>query len=442
MREVDWIKAADALAAEHAARLSAHEAEAEAAGVALPLVEDLRRALVEIDLLFRSAPTAVENRYKRISESDLRDLTKAGTANLDAGSLAWPAGARLDGAAAQLRALDAFLRAFAPLGPPVDPNMDFLCHEHRTHVIPRHAAAPPANPAQVRTLTYARRGLVHHRLIPAEISGYDIELHWHRDLFLAMRSSGSSVVGAIFQDLTLVRDPDFQRFVAADAPCADEDATLRAQVDAIRSPEVKLAVWPELTMPPERLAKLTELLRERALATSPASGACIIAAGSWHEVEDGEVRNRMHLLSAMGRPRLHHDKSIPLESRTLGNEELTPSYRIPVLITEDALVTFAICRDFCESQISEVYRLMDVDLVVVPSYGDLKTIDAHRQQAGNLFTTTGARVFVVQQVVPEEVAKSGMGYILPPEVDPTATAASTLVTASPGATYPISFKRV
>ena len=442
MHESKWNDDARALAAEHAKRLVDDEAEAAKLGVPLPTIDHLRRALVELTMLFQAAPTPVLAKYKKIPEARLRAYARKVTVNLDAGSLVWLEGEPLEAAAAQLRAVDALLLKLSPRSRPTDPNKDYLCPEHEVHVIPRHAAKPIADVSKVGTPTYDRRGLIHHRIIPAEIDGYAIELHWHRDLYLTMRAPSANVMGAIFHDLLLVPNRKYKHFVARKAPCSNEDATLAAQVNAIRASSTMLAVWPELTMPPGRLEKLRKLLEKHALADPPLSGGCIIAAGSWHEMEGGKVRNRMHILSSNGTARFHYDKSIPLESKTLGIEKLTPSYRLPVLITEDALVTFAICRDFCESQISKVYQALDVDLVVVPSYGDLKTIDAHRQQAGNLYTKSGARVFVVQQIVPDEVQGTQSGYVLPPETDPVSTRPKDLLETAPGGTHPISFKRV
>ena len=150
----------------------------------------------------------------------------------------------------------------------------------------------------------------------------------------------------------------------------------------------------------------------------------------------------MHILSRSGRSCFFHDKSLPLESTTLGIEELTPSYRVPVLIGEDALIAFAICRDFCEAQIAQLYIERDVELVVVASYGDRKTIRAHRQQAQNLSNNPGTRAFVVQQVIPDEVAASGTGYVLGPETDLGSTDIAALIAAAPASTHPISFKKV
>lgn len=442
MHESEWNDAARTLAAEHAVRLVDDEVEAQKLGVPLPTAEHLRRALVELTLLFGRAPTPVLAKYKQVSEARLRTYAKKAAANLDEGTLVWLDIEPLVGAAAQLRAVDALLLKLTPKSRPTNPNEDFLCPEHKVHVVPRHAAKPIADAGKVGTPTYDRRGLIHHRIIPVEIAGYGIDLHWHRDLFLSMRTASAHVMGAIFDGLSLVRNRRYKQFVAREAPCADDDATLAAQVDAIQPSSTMLAVWPELTMPPERLVKLQKLLEKRALAAPPQSGGCIIAAGSWHEIKGEEVRNRMHILTSSGKARFHYDKSIALESKTLGMEKLTPSYRIPVLITEDALVTFAICRDFCENQISDVYQQLDVDLVVVPSYGDLKTINAHRQKAGILFSKSGARVFVVQQIVPSEVQANQTGYVLPPETDPVSASPKDLLVTAPGGTHPISFKRV
>ena len=345
-------------------------------------------------------------------------------------------------AAAQVRALDQYLFEHRTVrGKPADVAADFLCLETMVHVIPRPLARPPSA-AQIGTTTYRRRGLFWHRLIPAELGGYTIDLHWYRDLSLSFRRSDAKVLGAMFDGLSLVRDENFGKFVAAAAPCGNEDEAIAAQVAAAYAGDVTVALWPELVMPADRRVKLAAALEAEAFERVPGGGPTLVAAGSWHEVEDGAVHNRMHVLSSTGKQRFHHDKSLPLESRTLGEEQLTPSYRISVLVAEDALIGFGICRDFCEAQISKVYAALDLDLLVVPSYGDIKTIAAHRQQAHALSIDSGGRVFVVQQIVPEEVTDDGVGYVLPPNADTALIAPSDMLTPAPSVTHPISFKKV
>jgi hypothetical protein len=443
MNEKQWETKAKALAMQQAARTSLESAtEPEANALAWPTLAQLRQALVEIDRLLRSAPTPVQQRYKSIDEGALRDLADEAQAVLDQSSLGWLDRDPVEAAAAQARALDRHLFQHRETrGKPTDPATNFLCPATDTHVIPRPLAKPPAV-AEVGTLTYRRRGLVWHRLIPREFDGYTIDLHWYRDLSLSFRREDAQVMGALFDGLSLTPDESFIKFVAKAAPCADEDGALAEQVAAAYGGNVNVALWPELTMPPERRKKLAAALKRSALDSAPGQGPHIVGAGSWHEVDDSTVRNRMHILSALGLCRFYHDKSLPLESKTLGIEELEPSYRIPVLIAEDALIAFGICRDFCEAQVARVYVALDVDLVVVPSYGDLKTIRAHRQQAHNLSTDPGTRAFVVQQIVPDEVATSGIGYVLPPEADTAAITPLDMVTPAPLRLYPISFKKV
>jgi len=419
-----WETQAAELAAEQAAR----------GDVSLDLA---RRALIEIDRLLRDAPTPVQQAYKAIAEADLRALAGEAESALDEGSAAWRDLGPVLAAAVQARALDSYLfQNRLTRGKPDDPNNDYLCEELDYHAIPRPLAEPPRDPMDVTTRTYRRRGLVRHRIIPRNCGGYEISLEWHPDLSVAFRRKELTVVGGLFRNLSLARDETFEHYVAHAAPCDAEEEAIAAQAAAAYHEHAAIALWPELTMPPERRDKLVTALRAEALKSPPGTGAAFCAAGSWHEVEGAEVRNRMHILSATGRPRFHHDKSLPLESKTLGTEQLTPSFRLPVLIGEDALIAFAICRDFCENQVSKLYREIDVDLVIVPSYGDKATIDAHRQQAKNLSDDPGTRAFVVQQLIPGQVEKYGTGFILPPTGEPPFTSDEFATS------HPISFKRV
>lgn len=249
-------------------------------------------------------------------------------------------------------------------------------------------------------------------------------------------------MSAVFDGLSLVRDEAFEKFVAHDAPCRDEDKALAEHASAAYAGNIVGALWPELTMPPARRQKLADHLEACALDSPPGRGPAFVAAGSWHEVDGASIRNRLHVLSGSGQARFYHDKTMPVTSKTLGEEALDPSYRISVLIGEDALIAFAICRDFCEAQITKVYLLLDVDLIVVPSYGDQKTILAHRQQAHALATDPGTRSFVVQQTVPEMVEACGAGYVLPPQADTAAITPDEMSTKPGVAVHPILFKKV
>lgn len=430
MTKDEWEKDAAALAAKQAKLQE-------------PSIDQMRRSLVQIDKLMKGAPTPILKRYKDVGEAELRDLSDQAQTRLDAGSSKWLDGDHVRAAGAQARALDRHLHQHrVTRGKPDDPMFDFLCRESGVHVIPRPQAVEP-DVCDVTTRTYRRRGLLRHRLLPAITSdGYTVALEWHRDLSVRIRLPDAQVVGALFDALSLEPDPAFVKFVAKDAPCADEDATLTAHVDAAFTPGTIMAVWPELTMPLGRRDKLSAALKARSGKSPLGTGPAFAVAGSWHEVDGDVVRNRMHVLSRSGKRRFYHDKSLPLESATLGEEELEPSYRVSVLICEDALVAFAICRDFCEAQIAQIYRELDVDLVVVPSYGDAKTIWAHRQQALNLSTDPGTRTFVVQQIVPNQVAPAGQGYVLPPMADLAACDTETLRAAAPSVRHPIAFKKV
>lgn len=402
-----------------------------------------RRHLVEWDHLFSRAPHQVETRFKDIPEDTLRGIATEARNCLDAGTpLPNVAGDIVQLAAGRVRALDRFLLETSPIrGAPDDPASDFLCATTGVHVIPRRDALPPRT-ARIGSKTYRRRGIVWHRLVPATTrEGYEIDLHWDRDLSLSFRRPGAMVVCAQFADLELLGTDNRPKFVAASAHCVDEEETLRAHVQAANAEGVVLSAWPELTMPPQRRRLLADLLREQTEKSPLREGPSVMVAGSWHEVIDGGVRNRMHVLSGAGRECFHHDKSLPLESNSLGTEELEPGWRIPILITKDALVAFAICRDFCEGQLASAYVDLDVDLVVVPSYGDRKTIEAHRQQATELARRGGARSFVVQQVGEDGPDAPRFGYALPPSGDPPAATAA-LATDQPCSTFPLSFKTV
>ena len=409
-----------------------------------PTLPSARSAMIELHNLFLEAPTQIQQRYKSIAEDELRTISRQAINNIDDGSHAWLAlEDQVRASAAQVRALDIFvLDHRQERGVLQDRVTSFLCPHNRCHAIPRPNAKPPTA-EKLRTPTYRRRGLVWHRVIP-EIAkdGCRIELRWFADLSLSFRRPGATALAALFEDLHLTRKEGFAKFVASQAPCADEERTIVEQVEASFAPDVALAVWPELTMPPDRRNLLKAALRARSAAAAPGHGPNFVAAGSWHEVDADGVHNRMAVLSRSGLPKFHYDKSVPLKSRTLGDEELTPSYVVPILIADDALITFAICRDFCEQQISQVYRQLDVDLVIVPSYGDDATILSHRDQAVQLAGDGGACAFVVQQRHLEADQGAPLGYILPPVEKPNVLELADMAMCSPISKHGLFWKKV
>lgn len=397
-------------------------------------------ALCELDALMLRALTPARVRYAALAEADIRQGVPAAIDALGAGSLAWPSGDIMLAAAVQIRALDRYLLADgrSGLGPPADVNADYRCGDF--HVIPRRRITEPPAQAMARQ-PYTRRGLFYHRIIPVQPDGIDLWLHWYPDLAAGGLDpvAGASLGAAFFTDMTLVAQPDIPGFVAIDAPCSDAAGDLRTHCREAFVAGCLAVVWPELSMPPDRLAQLKHGLRDEAERHEPGVGPSMIVPGSWHEKDGGIVHNVTRVLARSGRERIVLAKTLPLDTAKV-HEAIEPSFAIHLLVNEDVLVAFAICRDFCEARLSKAFALLPVDLVIVPSYGNERTLLGHRDQAKTISLAHDARTFVVQHPDPGNEVGPGIGYVLPPVREPDRLTAPAMLVDATFSTHPVEFK--
>ena len=100
-----------------------------------------------------------------------------------------------------------------------------------------------------------------------------------------------------------------------------------------------------------------------------------------------------------------------------GKEAIVHGEELPVVVTGDLVVGFAICKDFCDRAIPSPFAELPVDLMLVPSMGQASTLAGHLANAEDLRLRTGTLVFVVQQLPetaadPAQAGEEVLGHVL------------------------------
>lgn len=398
----DWIKRRDALRAQHDSRSAGNY------GL-------LRDALCDLVALCRDAPVEIGKAYREIPEEVLAEKGEDFRNELANDFFAWSLEESSANQAlqlgAQLRALDKELIE-RPEGKRAPTSVAALLHSRTdSYVIPRPNPRSPSSQTGPGN-SFGRRGTPHHRIVPRCISSYRIKPIWEPRLSLGQVVGADHLLGAaLFPGLKLERDDQFDRFVPKDVACEIADEQLEKHVRAAFEQPLLAAVWPELTMPPSRLELLKNKLWAHSAHLAPSHGPSIVVAGSWYEKNGIEFHNVMRILDKSGVERWPYRKSLTY-ARGKEIEAAKDDFEVPLIITNDALITFAVCLDFCEDELPIPYDRMDVDLVLVASLGNVETMRGHESSADSLRHKFGGRAFVCQQSdKPDEC----VGFVYPSE---------------------------
>jgi hypothetical protein len=290
-------------------------------------------------------------------------------------------------------------------------------------------AKPKAGKEDVRIAVKWRDLMSRHRLLPVELDGIPVVPHWRHMRGTWPRQAG--LAAAFFEGLGFLDEDNGESFVVTGVSCEGQDGQLAALLAQGHEAQAAVMVLPELTMPPNQVEVLLSLLRDREpwakAAERQAPG--LIVAGSWHEPQaDGTVKNVAPVYDAFGEHILSHDKLFAFNDDGIP-ERLTAGDKIHVLVTEDALVSFGICRDFCDRTQGAIFPRLDVDFVLVTSCGQDSTMEGHIRTAQDMVDHCRGRAFVVQYAYPKLAEQLGMapiGYVLPPSNPKSQTVASTL----------------
>jgi len=404
MTSGEWLQSASALASKQS-------------GATCPArAADVRRDLAETFLCLLLAPQEVQNIYVDTPEAELDRLALTMCDRLLEGDATWSVSAdsladAVRDVGVRVRALDKMLDDVSEThGRSSQPDTDYLCTEADVFVIPR--TRPRRVDGVGARLHFRRRGTIYHSLIRRQMGSYTVELTVLDVLEPNPSADPQTLAAAMFENFELDSGPATgTSFRAKGIECANINEIIRGQIARALKEGCSAVVWPELTMPLAQQEALTDALH------SEDEGACAlqwVMAGSWH-VGNEQFENVALIFDRYGAHVLKHRKSLPYRDAEHGREGLKGSFVIPVMITDEHLIAFAICKDFCEAADYTPYPDLDVDLIVVSSMGEESTIVAHQTVAYQA-AVRGKRTFVVQQQGKTDVAPTG--WVLPPVARP------------------------
>ena len=170
-------------------------------------------------------------------------------------------------------------------------------------------------------------------------------------------------------------------------------------------------------MPPERVEQVMALLRENPLRGG--GKPPVVVAGSWHVKVGKRTRNRGSVLDGRGDLMFRFDKCLAyiIDRKSKGcSEDIEYGEIVPLLLTEDELIVFQICLDFCHVERQEILKRCNASLVIVPSMGGKDTFKAHVDSASRLQIVNETQTVVVQQnngIVDTEIGYILLGHLKP-----------------------------
>lgn len=177
-------------------------------------------------------------------------------------------------------------------------------------------------------------------------------------------------------------------------------ASLQSSIDQAQVAGAHVIVFPELTVDLAQRALLIKRLRQQ-----PGGSLVLMQVGSFHETvpAEGKTFNTAPLVNAQGRELLVHRKLRPFSKVAPGEDAVTEDISlgdtIHVLATPVGLLTILICKDFLDDHPSVLSLLSDVPVewVLVPSFGDEKTIRKHKERAkAQGLVRTGSHIALAQ----------------------------------------------
>lgn len=400
-------------------------------------LESSRRTLLrDLNTLLRSTPGNLLQKFDGFDEAELSRKSKEIMCHMGARECctsATPVEEALMRCAVLLRALDELLLEGAEHSSHEAPDC-WLTSDHEHYVIP--VPRPVMLEGGPRTgQTLDRRGLLHHRLIPSRIGDVDIVVDLHPDVTEPDGDGMRRTIGCgIFGEFTLAYDEvGKDGFIVTSVDCeGGMEAALDQHLAQAAAATCDVLIWPELTIHPDRVNQL-----RRALSTSPLRTAlpAIVVAGSWHVPLDAPIRNMSPVLDGRGGDLEPFGKSrvFAFAGR---REAIEPYGRVHVLVTDQELVAFAICKDFCDKAGSALppVTVLDVDLVLVPSMGRSNTMTAHRDAADQMRVDFSTLTVVAQQSYPR-AGNDAVGYVLPGLNEPRAAELKNLAKSSGFTTF-------
>lgn len=179
------------------------------------------------------------------------------------------------------------------------------------------------------------------------------------------------------------------------APQEVRNASLVAAVSSAAEAGANIIVFPEFTLDMAQRAVLV-----RHLCRNPIPSLLMVVAGGFHEVVGSQVFNTAPVYSGdVGEVLLTHRKLRIFGDLDHGAEQVDLGDQVHVLVTPVGCMTVLICKDFLDAHpsVESLLTEVPVDWVLVPSFGDEKTIRAHKHRAKALaIVKTGTHTLVAQ----------------------------------------------
>jgi predicted amidohydrolase len=256
---------------------------------------------------------------------------------------------------------------------------------------------------RARTALRGQRGNLlgwfsHHTIIPAQIADEKIDVKLYQcdgetvEFFLQLLQSPAASIKiwiGHFADGADVKwdKPHPIRESCRTTQVADGEkrvASLRSQLASASQEGAHFVVFPEfsLDLAQRKAAKLW-------LKNNKSSQLRYVVPGSFHEPIAGSTPakyfNTAPLLDATGRAVFTHQK-LRLFGKGKVAENVSVGKTVHVLVTPVGCLTVLICKDFMDidASVDNLLQHVLVDWVLVPSFGNDKTIDGHKARAREL----------------------------------------------------------
>jgi hypothetical protein len=379
--------------------------------------DSLRRTLIELNSLFLEAPGEILNAYRSMAENRIAPSQARRTDIVMSGDLSWKlpndeATSIAELLGGQIRAVDWMLARCASQWP-FEPS-EWFVEGHNHYVIPRTGLSKLRKAAGGQP--YQKRGIFDHRILPAEVMGYAVNVIDSRTLRLSvgkrpLRKMAACLFSGFEAKPKFSEANDEKYFVVESVSCDAAESSVDQQIEESLVDNCLAVVWPELCVPPRLRKRIEEALAQGDL-TDTRDRPAVVVAGSWHELKEKGYVNRSYIYDGYGVERITYDKIAPYYDPRWGKENIVPGREIAVMATEDALIGFAICLDFCDVN-SNPFTELDIDLMLVPSMGNDDTMRGHQATAKRVEVRFGTRTFVVQQGTETEFNDGRIGAILP-----------------------------
>jgi len=405
------------------------------------------QAILSVWKTLRKAPSTLQQLYGEWPESKLLELAESAMAKLNKPAFGFELSSGdpndvFKSLAALLRALEMEHAAFDHASLPTDPKSWIVKLDgERFYLVPvGRVRWEPEPPPDKDFRPFLQRGLLSFRVIPLSIDGAKVTLSRVNRLvnWTVPRFFG----GALLPDVEFSRDNSQPgTFIITKVKCEKRSETILYALKETFLSHCVATVFPELTIDEAACAQIVNLLKTKPWEEEPDGTArkpqtpALVVAGSWHRSVKGGHANIAPVFDGDGNPLFEHHKRMKFKpkpnpkSKDRLVERIVPGQELHVAVLDRCLVAVAICLDFADlKHQGKIYNGLDVDLVLVPSCGNDKTMRGHLDTARSFEIQRKSRAFVVQQAYPP--FPEGIGFVLCPKEEVPETVGRTVKAAS------------